>query len=466
MTRSAEEDAAKRDAAVPVRTLATEDWITAGLGLLLLLALLAWGNHDLRVTLASPNPTAESWQHPLAKWVGSLDKWDTNPLEAFSHDGQSLVGKILGSALLLAGIGSLGMWSLGRSITQFVVGFVGMFLLATAANLLAGQKVILYYNLEYALWALLLGLLISNTIGTPAWLWPAVRGEFFIKLGLVLLGAEVLFSKLLALGLPGVCVAWIVTPIVLISTYIFGQRVLRIPSRSLNMVISADMSVCGVSAAIATSAACRAKKEELSLAVGMSLVFTVIMMVLMPPLIHVMGLSPQVGGAWLGGTIDSTGAVAAAGSALGEEGEKVAVTVKMIQNILIGVVAVVVAAYWTKYVDVDSQERVSVSWMEVWRRFPKFILGFLASSILVSVLFSHYDNGVALVTGTTGSVGKALRGWLFALAFVSIGLETNFRQLLPYLRSGKPVLLYVCGQSLNLVLTLAMAYLCFGKLFQ
>ncbi len=131
-----------------------------------------------------------------------------------------------------------------------------------------------------------MGLLISNTIGTPDWIRPAVRTEFFIKTGLVLLGAEVLFSRLLALGVPGIFVAWIVTPIVLITTFWFGQKILRIDSPSLNMVISADMSVCGVSAAIATAAACKAKKEELTLAIGMSLSFTVVMMVLMPTVIQ------------------------------------------------------------------------------------------------------------------------------------------------------------------------------------
>ena len=159
----------------------------------------------------------------------------------------------------------------GRSGGRFLVAFPAVFLLAVLAYVLAGQSVIKYYGLSYALWALVVGLLISNTIGTPSFLRPAVLTEFYIKTGLVLLGAEVLMGRLLALGLAGVGVAWIVTPIVLITTYWFGQRILKIESRSLNMVISADMSVCGVSAAIATSAACKAKKEELSLAIGMSL---------------------------------------------------------------------------------------------------------------------------------------------------------------------------------------------------
>ncbi|MEZ6112913.1 MAG: putative sulfate exporter family transporter [Pirellulaceae bacterium] len=179
-----------------------------------------------------------------------------------------------------------------------------------------------------------------------------------------------LLSQLVALGLPGVFVAWVVTPIVLISTYVFGQRVLKIESNSLNMVISADMSVCGVSAAIATAAACKAKKEELSLAIGMSLSFTVVMMVVMPVLIRLFGIDDILGGAWMGGTIDSTGAVAAAGAALGEDALKVAATVKMIQNILIGVVAFGVAVYWVTCVEPNSgapagRERDLVSLSEV-----------------------------------------------------------------------------------------------------
>ena len=251
--------------------------------------------------------------------------------------------------------------------------------------MLAGQKVVKHYNLEYALWALVVGLIVSNTVGTPAFARPAIRTEFYIKTGLVLLGAEVLFNRLLALGVPGVFVSWLVTPVVLIGTYVFGQRVLKMESRSLNMVICADMSVCGVSAAIATAAACRAKKEELSLAIGLSLAFTVVMMVVMPPVIQWLGMGPVLGGAWIGGTIDSTGAVAAAGGMLGDTALAVAATVKMIQNILIGFVAFGVAVYWVTVVE-RSADAPRPSLLEIWRRFPKFVLGFLAASLVFSAL--------------------------------------------------------------------------------
>ena len=349
----------------------------------------------------------------------------------------------------------------GESLAKFLVAVPAVFLLSTLAYVMAGQETVKNLNLSYALWALVVGLVISNTIGVPDWLRPGVSTEFYIKTGLVILGAEVLLHRLLALGLPGIFVAWIVTPIILITTYWFGQRILKIDSKSLNMVVAADMSVCGVSAAIATAASCRAKKEELSFAISISLIFTVIMMVVMPIIIKAIGLSSVVGGAWLGGTIDSTGAVVAAGASMDSVAEQTAATVKMIQNILIGVTAFGVAVYWVTRVETESGVRPDA--MEIWRRFPKFVIGFVAASVIFTVISTSGSED--LVSAMVKELTKGLRGWFFCLAFVSIGLDTRFADLKPYLTGGKPLLLYVCGQTLNLVLTLLMAYLMFGVIF-
>lgn len=402
--------------------------------------------------------------NPLSARLGKMSQWSQDPRTAFlDSKGRPVVDGLAAALAAMGCLFGIGAWALGRPIRQFIPGFIALSLLAVLAQLLANQELIKHYNLEYALWALLVGMIISNTIGTPGFLMSAVATEFYIKTGLVLLGAEVLFHRLLALGLPGVFVSWVVTPVVLISTYVFGQRVLRIPSPSLNMVISADMSVCGVSAAIATAAACKAKKEELSLAIGLSLSFTVIMMVVMPAVIRAVGMSSVLGGAWLGGTIDSTGAVAAAGGLLDNTALEVAATVKMIQNILIGVVAFCVAAYWVTCVErTPDAPQPQVS--EIWRRFPRFILGFVAASLLFSALSAQGPWGDAVSSSVIGA-SKTMRGWCFCLAFVSIGLETNFRELGKYFAGGKPLILYLCGQSLNLLLTLLMAWLMFEKVF-
>ncbi len=434
----------------------SEDWMAVVLGGLLLLVCLA------AVLLAS---SGESVSNPFKPYLAKPTKWDANPLDAFliSKNGPTWPG-VLGVFVASALIFGLGSKAMGRSLSKFMPAYCFIFALATLAFVLTGQAFVKAHNLEYALWALALGLVISNTIGAPKFARPAMQTEFFIKTGLVLLGAEVLLSKLLALGLPGVCVAWVVTPIVLISTYWFGQRVLRIESRSLNMVIAADMSVCGVSAAIATAAACKAKKEELSLAVGISLSFTVIMMLVMPKIIAATGMSPVLGGAWMGGTIDATGAVVAAGELVGEAAGEVAVTIKMIQNILIGVVAFFVAVYWVSYVEPSAaHEKPGVG--EIWRRFPKFVIGFVAASVLFSLIYSQMQGGPEIANAVIKGSTKTFRGWFFCLAFVSIGLQSNFFELARFLKGGKPLVLYLVGQSLNLSLTLFMAWLMFEKVF-
>ena len=426
---------------------ATEDWLAVWLGGALLLASL------LAVTVQGQS--SETIANPFSQVLAKPGMWVDDPRAAFSA---AAVATTLGICLIVFGLPAV---ATGTRLGRFIPAFFVVFLLAAIALALSSQEAIKFYNLEYALWALLIGLAVSNTVGTPAWLRPAVRTELYIKTGLVLLGAKVLFNELLALGPRGLAVAWVVTPIVLVTTYWFGQRVLRIESRTLNMVVSADMSVCGVSAAIATAAACRAKKEELSLAIGISMAFTVLMMIVMPPVIRAVGINEVVGGAWIGGTIDSTGAVVAAGEMVGEQAGKAAITIKMIQNILIGVVAFGVALYWVRFVERGTTDVKPDAW-EIWRRFPKFVIGFLLASAMFSVLVATLPRGPQIVDATVKGGTEILRDWFFSLAFVSIGLESNFRELAKYLRGGKPVALYVCGQALNLTLTLLMAWLVFG----
>lgn len=361
---------------------------------------------------------------------------------------------------------SVGTFFMGKSVPAFIRGFFLVFLVTVLAYMLGRQSFSKHYGIGAEAWGVILGMLLANTVGTPQWAKQGCEVEYFIKTGLVLLGAEVLFNKIVAIGIPGVFVAWVVTPIVLITTFIFGQKVLKMPSPTLNIVISADMSVCGTSAAIATAAACRAKKEELTLSIGLSLVFTSIMMIAMPAFIKAVGIPEILGGAWIGGTIDSTGAVAAAGAFLGPKAMYVAATIKMIQNVLIGVTAFCVAVYWCTKVECREGERVGID--EIWNRFPKFVLGFLAASILISSISASLgkDLGHALIDqGAVGGGTKVFRDWAFSLSFAAIGLSTNFRELAHYFKGGKPLILYVCGQSFNLALTLTMAYIMFYVVF-
>ena len=406
------------------------------------------------------------------KAVAAIDAWRSAKKKASKAKGKTSAkpyNQITYLIMLMIAMGiffGIGTHVMGRSFGEFIKAFVFVFFIAVLAYTAAAQATAKYYGVGYAAWAILFGLIISNTVGTPEWAKPAVQTEYYIKTGLVLLGAEILFGKILSIGVPGIFVAWVVTPTVLVSTYIFGQKVVKIPSKTLNITVSADMSVCGVSAAIATAAACRAKKEELTLAVGLSLVFTAIMMILMPAFIKAVGMPHVLGGAWMGGTIDSTGAVAAAGAFLSDRALYTAATIKMIQNVLIGVIAFFVALYWVAKVERLPGQAVSV--MEIWHRFPKFVIGFIIASIIFSLLYESFgkDVGYTLIDqGAIRGFSKLFRGWFFCLAFTSIGLATDFRELKEYFKGGKPLILYVCGQSFNLILTLLMAYIMFYLVF-
>lgn len=415
--------------------LALEDWWAIWLATLLLTLVV--------VQVVSDVPA-------VGRWTGSL-------LDAFG-DGLGLIA--LGLVLTL--LTTTAVQVMGGIARRHAIGFLGVFALAVVAYTCAQQTNIRAAGFGYPFWALAIGLVIANAIGTPGWIKPALRGELYIKTGLVLLGAEILFGNILSLGLPGLFVAWMVTPIVIIFMYRFGIRQLKIKSPALVMVIAAATSVCGVSAAIAAAAACRAKKEELAIAVGMSLIFTVVMMIVMPLGIRAVGMNPVVGAAWIGGTVDATGAVVAAGALLGEQAEQIAAVVKMIQNTLIGLVAFAIAVFWVTQVEsgTRSAQTSGPSAIEVWYRFPKFILGFVSASLVFSFVLTPML-GSARVEDVL-DVTSDLRGWLFCLAFVSIGLESRFLDLGQHATGGRPIQLYIVGQAFNIVLTLLAAYLAFG----
>ena len=292
---------------------------------------------------------------------------------------------------------------------------------------------------------------------------PAVRTEFYIKVGLVIMGFSVLFSNIAKFGLYGLGIAWIVTPIVIVFMWWFGTKVLKLDNKPLVMTLAAATSVCGTSAAIATGAAAKCKKDDLSIAISISIIFTILMMVFEPMIIKACGMTQLMGGALIGGTVDSTGAVVLAGNALGAEAEQAAVLVKSIQNILIGFIAFFVAIFFATRVENSGAQKVGAG--EIWRRFPKFIIGFFVASLLASFLFQPVFGG-----DQVSAINKVLdqyKNWCFVLAFTSIGLDTNFKELAKQMQGGKVLWLYIVGQMFNIALTLfAVWFLLSGVVFK
>lgn len=404
-----------------------------------------------------------------AKSLGEAQVTDEELAEIASAIGKDLStqagrtpGKVLSSeniarsviaGILLLAFAAAGNFFLGRPVVRFLTGFPAVFGLAWISMAVAGNYSAQYYGLEFALWALLTGLFVSNVLRLPAWIKEAVRTEYYIKTGLVLMGTGILFGEILRAGVYGVIQAVLVVSVVWYISYRLARK--------LNMddefaaIMASGVSICGVSAAIAAAGAVQGDKKHLSFVTSIVMLVAVPMMIAMPLLARMIGLPDMVAGAWLGGTIDTTGAVVAAGALYSDTAMKIATIVKFSQNVLLGVAALFLAIVWTcKKGSAGEQPGAAI----IWHRFPKFVLGFLAASMIFSFFVS--PGTVKEYSGTL----NFLRNLWFALAFVSIGLETNFRELLG-LQSLRPALAFLGGQAVNIIWTLLLAYLLFSGIF-
>ena len=427
----------------------SEDWLSVWIGFIVIaiacISVLT-GAFDFNATKFS---TWHLWENvPEAKSL-----WD-------QFTGSFWL-KLIRTFVVLALLFTAGVKLQGGKIKEYLPAFGVLFLIAVVVRLVSAEFTLNRY-LEWAFWALIIGLTISNTVGVPQWLRPAIKTEFYIKTGLVIMGFSVLFSNIAKFGLYGLGIAWGVTPIVILFMWWFGTKVLKIDNKPLVITVASATSVCGTSAAIATGAAAGAKKNDLSVAISISIIFTILMMVFEPMIIKATGMTSLMGGALIGGTVDSTGAVVLAGNALGPEGEQAAVLVKSIQNILIGFIAFFTALFFTTRVDNASGQKVGAG--EIWRRFPKFIIGFFVASIVASFIIQPLAGGGEVKA--INSVLSQYKNWAFVLAFTSIGLDTNFREIARQMHGGKVLWLYIVGQLFNIALTfLAVWLLLSGVIF-
>jgi uncharacterized membrane protein YadS len=389
-------------------------------------------------------------------WIPKISIW-TNDLGAAVIVGDVPHFILLGISLLV--LTSVAILAIGERITNYAVGFPIVFILAFLSQLVANQSDINGLGLAYALWALFFGLLIRNIFGIPKFLEAAVKGELFIKIGLVLLGAEILFDVILQAG--SLCLFEVTIGLAIVWYFCYYVARKLGLTRSLSAIMANAASVCGVSAAIAAGGATKGDKKEIGYVISLVLLFAAPMMVLMPVIGRFVGMPDAVFGAWVGGTIDNTASVVASGALYSEQAMTVASVVKMSQNILIGITAFVLALYWVFKVERNSKAEKPKP-IEIWYRFPKFILGFLVASILFTFIMVPLA-GTDTVIGML-KITKGFRGWFFALTFVSIGLSTNFSELIK-IGKGKPVIVFIAATVFDLVVSLITAYAFFGGIF-
>jgi uncharacterized integral membrane protein (TIGR00698 family) len=385
------------------------------------------------------------------------------PAPVFSwSNGASLAGKVLTAENLLRMaiqfavvfvVSVLGAFITGKPLKATIIVFPLLYIISVLALIVAGNSEVKALNLEAVIFSLSIGLLIGNVITLPKWFRDVLSAELFVKIGLVLLGTGVIFGDILKAGSLGLVQALVVVITVWYFAFWICKK-LKL-DEELGMMISSAVSICGVSAAIATAGAIKGDTKKLSYVISLVLVTAIPMMVLMPYIARYMGLSQEVTGAWLGGTIDTTGAVVAAGTLVGETALKISTIVKFSQNVLLGLAAFAISVYWTYTRKAPEGTAVSKPTLGLlWQRFPKFVLGFIAASLLFSFALSQD------VIAPAKEGLKSIQTLWFVLAFTSIGLETRFSDLFNA-SNKKPLYAFLAAQLFNILVTLLVAYLLF-----
>ena len=352
-----------------------------------------------------------------------------------------------------------------KHVKGIFVSFLTIFILTMIAQLLASIPFCKEYGLESVLFAVLLGLIVSNVFGVPEWLKPAIQSEFYIKIGIICLGATIIFGEIIKSGAYGLAQALLVVLVVWYFAFWISRKLFKVDDEMSTMIAS-SVSICGVSAAIATCGTIRGNQKKLSYVISLVMVVAIPMLYIMPllcdwilPVIFPDNelAAQQVAGAWLGGTIDTTAAVAASGALLGEVAGDTAVIVKASQNVLLGLAAFAISLFWSVR---DTGGVMETKGSVIWHRFPKFVLGMVVASAVFSVWF----NGSVEIDGAMvkyKAIAKNFQGIFFSIAFVCIGLETRFKEI--FTKENTPSLkAFLTAQTFNIIFTLMVAVVIFG----
>jgi uncharacterized integral membrane protein (TIGR00698 family) len=296
-----------------------------------------------------------------------------------------------------------------------VIGYAGK-LLEKNVNAYAKAHHWIFPNIEYVLWAILLGLVISNVFGLAAIFKPGVATyEFWLKAGIVLLGARFLLGDVWKLG--GVSLLLVGIEILgAIAFMTFLGRLFGLRPK-LTTLLAVGSAVCGVSAIIATKGAIDADDEDSSFAIAAILALGAIALFTFPLIGHALHLSDHAYGVWAGLAVDNTAEATAAGALYSDAAAKLAVLTKTTRNALIGFVVLAYAIYWASR---GQAETIGNKAAFLWQKFPKFVLGFLLISALATAGFFNKDHNLALAN---------LSRWAFLLTFAGVGLRTNFREM-------------------------------------
>jgi uncharacterized integral membrane protein (TIGR00698 family) len=433
-----------------------EDWwaIWIGLGLIAIAVALFAGGSSIKWIAVAP----QKWSH-LSELRQQLKQ----------HGLQYAALFVLWSVSF--GIGAA---ALGIKISRFLPAFLLVYLAAGCIYFLGLWDQAAHYNLEPPLVALGLGLLVSNTLGVPRWLDPGLRVEFYIKTGIVLLGASLPLT-LIAWAGP---VAIVQAAIVSLATFgvIYFAAVRLGLDRRLAATLGTGGAVCGVSGAIAVGGAVGAKKEEVSVAISLVVVWAIVMIFVLPLIARALHLSTGIAGAWIGTSefADAAGLAAAqtyggyAGNVPGITGNPDAAVAAFTLMKVIGrdmwigvwafVLSLIATARWER-TGIHSKSRAA----EIWNRFPKFVLGFIVASAVVTLVARGFDYAAYKKEVVPALVAplQSFRTWAFTFAFLSIGLTTRIREFASI--GARPLVAFSIGVLVNVVLGFVLSTQVFNE---
>jgi uncharacterized integral membrane protein (TIGR00698 family) len=312
-------------------------------------------------------------------------------------------------------------------------------------------------NIEYVLWAIVIGMVIANTVGVPRIFRAGVATyEFWLKAGIILLGARFILGDILKLS--GISFVLIFIELLLALTFMtYLGRGFKLSPKLISL-LAVGSSVCGVSAIIATQGAIEADEEDSSVAIAAILALGAISLFVFPVVGHLLHMSDHAYGLWTGLAVDNTAETIAAGAAYSDAAGKFAVLAKTCRNACIGFVVLGYALYWArKGQAAEIQNKAAF----LWKKFPKFVLGFLFISLLATLgtldlkLFPQFAGLVPLgfTKAQIASLGN-LSKWAFLLTFAGVGLRTSVKDMLK--QGIRPFLVGAIGEIVIAAITLGL----------